>query len=265
MRLIGLVAILAGGCDLIFTVPDRATPDGSPVGMCAFGAPRQLGLTTTGLFDPALRGDELELFYVQQVAAQNNSFDLFRSTRATKDDGFVDSSRVDALDTPSDERDPTFTADGKRVLFLTRRSGGDAIGEADRKDTVSEFSNAFVHGDLPGLQGITISHDGLRLYGDSGARIRMFTRLTLVTPFDAGVDLGPSRRFPSISHDQRELLFEDGGMISRVRRATDKDPFDGVPERLLEGEDPYLADSGLTLVLRTNGTLSIAVRDCVPP
>jgi hypothetical protein len=264
VRSVGCVVALfvAGGCDLVFTVPDRAMPDGSPVGMCAFSAPAVVGFATMNPFDPALRGDELELYYVQSDV--QNGFDMFHSRRTTTAFEFVAALRDEALDTSSDERDPTFTADGLRMLFLTRRTGTDSIAEAIRTDPKDSFTTAMVHGDLPGFLGITVSYDGLRLYGDNGSRLRMYTRASLTTAFDTGKDAGPSIRFPTISHDERELLFEQDMMIYRLTRATTDVPFDGTPERVLVGQDPYLADSGLTLALRANGQLAIAKRDCVP-
>jgi hypothetical protein len=52
-----------------------------------------------------------------------------------------------------------------------------------------------------------------------------------------------------------------------VRRTDLMAPFDSEPETIFSGEDPYLDNTALTMVMRisVSGMIGISHRDCIPP
>jgi len=253
--MIGLAVVTLAGCDLVFKL--EPAPDASPLGACPFLAPVPLPPFTDNVFDPSLRGDALELWF------SRGGSELFSARRAALSAPFEREVAADTLNTGENESDPAPTADGLRLFY----SSGPSVIEARRASQKADFTTPIAHADLPGqdLEGLDIAFDGLRIYYDHVDGLRSQARVTLDTPFLTAADLGPRRSFPSISHDERELFFQDNQKIYRVLRANVTDPFDGTPELILDGVDPEISDSGKLLVFKsiTADGFAVSERTCV--
>jgi hypothetical protein len=84
------------------------------------------GFTQRG---PWLDDAGLELWFHAKVAGSGTDSDIYRATRATIDDDFVDAELITELSTDAREADPTLTSD-KRYVLLPRNSSsaGDLLG-----------------------------------------------------------------------------------------------------------------------------------------
>ena len=257
----GLAIVAVAGCDLVFPLEPPAQLDASPLGACPFLAPTELEPSIISAFDPSLRGDVLELWFSKNGGASD--FDLYSVRRPSLTDPFGAEVAADGLNTNVSDTDPALTLDGLRMFYHS-----DLITEAQRTSATEPFGTGSAHVDLPGnVVGIDISFDGLRIYYDHVDGLRSQARLSLDTPFlMPATDLGPNRRFPSISHDELELFFDDvAGNIYRVLRGSVTARFDGVPELIIAGGDAEISDSGKLLIFRSlvADRLAVSERSCV--
>jgi hypothetical protein len=253
VRLVALGAlVMLAGCDLVFKVdvPDLCR-DAGP-----FSTPRTLeGVSQSHLYDPAMRDDGLELFYVELVG----DFDIFVATRASVDDDFGQPQAV--YTTAANELDPALTADGLHLFYITDNQ----LYESERATRDEPFGPGLPRADLPNVESFDISHDALTIYfNEPFGDLNMATRASPLSPFGAPVVIGAARAFPSVSHDQLELYFQDNGQIFRLTRDSTRDPFDAMPELVITGEDPELSDSGEQLVFGppSHEGLAVSTRIC---
>jgi hypothetical protein len=259
VRLAALALISLAGCDLVFkvNVPDVCS-NGSFVSQAVVD-----GMPQEHLFDPTLRDDGLELFFTRSIAGAE--FDIFVATRATTDEPFGPASPL-AFDSLQGETDAQLTADGLNLFFLTNN----ALFLATRTSRAVPFTTAKARPDVDpgagGINGYDISADGLTIYLSEGDALLVAHRQSVVSPFGATSVIGPHMDFPSISHDELELFFQniDDGTIRRVRRDSRDALFDGPAEVVFPGEDPEITDDGLQLVFGppTGMGLAIAQRNC---
>jgi hypothetical protein len=244
--------LMLAGCDLVFKVevPDLCR-DAGP-----FSTPRTLGgVSQAHVYDPALRDDGLELFYVELIG----DFDIFVATRASVDEDFAPPQTV--YTTVANELDPALTLDGLHLFYIVDNQ----LFEAERRSRDEPFGPGQQHADLPNLESFDISYDGLAIYyNEPFGDLYVATRATPLSPFSTPIAMGEPRAFPSVSHDQLELLFQDSGQIFRVTRDSTAAAFDTTPEPIIPGSDPELSDSGEELVFGppSQEGLAISTRLC---
>ena len=98
----------------------------------SFAAPEpvpELEFAGASTVDGFLTDDGLTLFYVTGPAI--GAADMFVASRRTPSEPFEHFAPLDALNTPSDERDPWLSADRTRFFFASNRSGVYTIYEAE--------------------------------------------------------------------------------------------------------------------------------------
>lgn len=78
---------------------------------------------------PFLTSDGLTLYY---ASGPGGSRDLFVATRATLADSFTTGTRIDELNTPSNDSDPWVSPDGREIYFTSDRDGALRIWHASR-------------------------------------------------------------------------------------------------------------------------------------
>jgi len=248
------------GCDLVFTVdvPDLCRTEGPFISQAVVP-----GMPNEHLFDPTMRDDGLEVYFTRSIGGA--SFDIFVATRATTDEPFGPAAPL-AFDTLRGESDAQITADGLSLFFLT----DNALFLATRTRRDVPFTTADQRPDVdPGTSGISgydISADGLTIYLSEGESLLVAHRPSPVSAFGPTSKIGPQMDFPSISHDELELFFQNtgDGMIRRVTRASKDAPFDGVPEVVFPGEDPEITDDGQQLLFGPPSGIGLAIaqRNC---
>jgi len=236
VRALALLVMLAG-CDLVFKVevPDLCR-DAGP-----FIAPVPLdGLPSQRLFDPTLRADGLQLFFSQFD-------DLFVVTRDSTSEPFGMPQQT-ALSTPGRDFDPSLTLDGLRLFYLV----DNVMFESVREKTIDAFGFGQARVDIEDfLHSFEVSHDGLTIYYNlQSGGFFMARRATLVSAFGARIPLGEGRLWPSISHDELELFYEDEPteQVFRITRDSRDAPFEGMGVAILQGADPEISDSGEQLM-----------------
>ncbi len=169
-RAVILAVMFVGACGRMrFDQVGDAVLDSSTVcpSWGPFSAPSRLaGPAQTASDDwfPTPSSNELELYFYTSV---ETSFDIVRSTRATRGDLFSAASSVSGVNSSStDEKTPTLTEDGLVMVFSRLGSSYDLI-EATRSSTSEDFGSG---ASLTSLNTETrneispwLSPDGLRL------------------------------------------------------------------------------------------------------
>jgi len=260
VRLAALALIPLAGCDLVFKVdvPDLCRTEGPFISQAVVQ-----GIPSEHLFDPTMRDDGLEVFFTRSIGGA--SFDIFVATRATTDEPFGPAAPL-AFDTLRGESDAQITADGLSLFFLT----DNALFLATRTRRDVPFTTADSRPDVDpgagGINGYDISADGLTIYLSEGDDLLVARRPSPVSAFGPTSRIGPHMDFPSISHDELELFFQNvlDGMIYRVTRASRDAQFDGAPEAVFPGEDPEITDDGGQLLFSPPSGIGLAIaqRNC---
>ena len=244
---------MLAGCDLVFQVdvPDLCR-DAGP-----FIAPVPLeGLPQARLFDPTLRADGRQLFFSQFD-------DLFVVTRNSTAEPFG-APQPTSLSTVGRDFDPSLTVDGLRLFYLVDNT----MFESVREKTADAFGLGLARADVQDfLHSFDVSHDGLTIYYDTeNDGFYMTRRPTLISAFGAPIAIGSERRWPSISHDELELFYEDEPteQVFRVTRESRDAPFEGTGDVILQGADPEISDSGelLTFGPPNHEGFAVAERPC---
>jgi len=86
----------------------------------AFGSPRALAALNTASNEesPVLSVDGLELLFASDRAGGRGGLDLWRSTRARRQDDFSPPANLSALNTADDEHEAGLSADGVELFFV---------------------------------------------------------------------------------------------------------------------------------------------------
>ena len=120
--------------------PDAALPRCNPA--TAFGTPVPLTTINTDASDEFLRlsPDELTGYFSSTRPGGLGGFDIYQTTRATRDTMFADVTAVPGVNSAENERRPTVTSDGLE-LYVTRLSSAnnDDLYQARRSNTQSSF------------------------------------------------------------------------------------------------------------------------------
>jgi hypothetical protein len=199
-----------GGWRQIFVArrPTREDPFESPTEIT------ELASTITSGYDPAVRDDELEIYFVRD---QPLSRCLYRSTRADRALPWGAPVRLDAICADVASSGPALTADGLRLFY---DESSKTIFESARSSLSETFSSGSTHPELMGSgtrdAWPTVTADALTIFftSDRGGDSDIYTsaRPDLSTPFGppapvASLATASGEGDPAISDDGLELVF----------------------------------------------------------
>ena len=234
----GSVAISADGLELYFVsgreggygegdlwVAKRATPEDD------WGTPENLGPTVNGEgwdAEPAISADGLSLYFESNRAGGHGAFDIYVTTRPTKDDPWDPAVNLGAtVNTLSSEQTPFVTADGLSLYLGSDREGGYGDGDmyvATRPTTDDPWGTPVNLGPVLNTEGWEgcpyLSSDGLTLfhYGFNrpggpllDVEIWVATRPTANDDWASSVRLGPEVN--STAADTNPCLSADGSIL----------------------------------------------------
>jgi len=208
--------------------------------------------------DPTQRGDRLQAWTAVFNAGQFNIYSASRTVPTGVFGAQVDETGIN--DVGSSDQDPSVTADGLRMLFVSNRTGGYLLYEASRATPDVLFGAAVQAAGLDAplaIGSIDLLPDGLTVYMDlnfSGDLYRSH-RPALTAPFDAPVVVAPGcAGFPSVSTDELELFYVRSNLMYTRSRATTADSFGpetlmtlvanpGDPEVSADGTELWFTDS----------------------
>jgi hypothetical protein len=212
-----------------------------------FGEPTNLGPTVNSSaydFNPSIRADGLELYFVSDRPGGEGTYDIWVSTRATKEDHWGAPTNLGpTINTPDWQNSPCISADGLELywndwgLWVMRRATvSDPWGEPEN-DSLININTSNVN------SSPCLSSDGLSLFLASWDPWDLYvsTRPTRDDLWSEPVNLGPTvngvnntweNRDPTISADGLSLIFtsdRDGGSgrtdLWMTRRSTIDGPW----------------------------------------
>ncbi len=223
-----------------------------------FGQPTNLGpnVNSSAMEEgPSISADGLTLYFNSNRSGGSGNFDLWMTTRDTKDGPWGEPENLGPkVNSSSNEAAPSISADGRTLVF---NRGYSSIYATIRETKDAPWGTPVsLSLSLGAGYGPNISADGLSLYfgsnrsgGFGSDDIWVSTRATTDDPWQEPVNLGPivnssaHEARPSISSDGRVLFFSgyamgpyrDGGYgiadIWMTTRATASDPW-GTPVNL---------------------------------
>ena len=266
---------------------------GSARAELTFGQPVNLGpIVNRSANDegPSISADGLNLYFNSDRTGGYGNFDLWMTTRSTKDGPWGEPENLGPkVNSSAREHMGSISADGLTLYFTSTLSGGWDLWVTTRVTKDNPWSTPVNLGppvnSLANEFGPGISADGLSLYfGSSRAGgygvddIWVSTRATTDGPWQEPVNLGPTVNSPAwemcprISTDGRMLFFSDsadvpfrpggngGGDLWVTTRATISDPW-GTPVNLgptvnssaFDGA-PSISADGSTLYFMSGGS-----------
>lgn len=188
--------------------------DGPEAGPCDLNKPFEniqpvVGIAKGGAF--RLSPDHLTAYFSTLIAGGTGVNDLYQAIRSTPDSAFQPATELVALNTVADDVIPTVSGDGKTMVFLSSRGGGDGLFNlyiATRADATAAFTTAtrLVALDTPGTENDPyLVEDGSALYYQDGAIVRAaLTGSGFANPVN--VNLGPAAS-PVVSPDELTIYF----------------------------------------------------------
>lgn len=274
VRAVGLLAILLGCGRLSFD--PLAAGDGrndAVTPLCAnwgaFGSVQPIAEFAGGIeeFDTALRGDKLEIWFVEQTPVQ---FQIQHGTRASTAAPFSGmTAELQLNDVNFENQDPNVTQDGLEIYFISTRPGDYAVFHASRASIADSFGVASIPAGLETVFGgsVAVTDDGSGLYvADAAGAVVRYPRIT-PDSFGAGTPVSAAAPllWPTISADELEVFYSTGTALGRMTRDTPSDAFTN-PEAVdiggLDAGDPSLTVDGTELWFERNSGLSRIVRAC---
>jgi hypothetical protein len=268
--------LIATGClgkPSLPAVSDASPPDAVPtcVGQYFGNVAPLHGAAIDGhtVSDPALDRGGLDLWFTNQAGAK----DVEMATRETSDSRFDTLVDVSVIASPADTVDPSLTADGLDLFFISTRSadGNAHAWESQRSSRDTPWSPPTLVS-LPGAPlaayGLDVSVDGLTLYYVTGVyELYSATRPARDQAFETTSPLLASDVcWISVSPDQLELYamrMTGAGTYHRGRTDTSMafdvtdmlvDPFDDHPDISADGTQLVMADQ--------SNALQVATRAC---
>ena len=269
------VICLLAGC---FTKPELFTP---PLVDCS-AVPFPDNPSTFDEFlgtnpaDPSLTANGLEMYFtIAPYPKEPYLYEIAHWTRTDPNGEFIPDPTPLAFNlanTP--DSDPSLTADGSMIFFISQRSGGN-----ERGYFATRTNGTWGEGQsIPGLatmdmHSIDISFDGLALYffdTSNPAQLLRATRPSRLDDFGmpaiVGGALGTDLGFHTVSADQLEMFYLNTTGTQHAARATVDDLFELAPPSFASiAIDPDLSADGETLVVAIANTLGVLHRDCPAP
>ncbi len=267
------VLLFASGCNSTFGLDptvtrfDAAPIDGPGCSDGVFSAPQPLAefgddVSSDSEFEPQLRHDRLEVWWIQLVSG---NADLYRATRPDQAASFGPRELV--FGGPDHDTAPSLTGDGLRLVFSSDRAGSPEAWEMTRPTLNEPFAaprNLLGLGAL-GSQTLDISFDGKTLYFVAdGNNTMAASRPDFTSPFGAATLIAEGTNWPSISSDGLEIFFNTAtGSVERRARSSTVAPFSATGQLIFDqADDPDLTADGSTLIVGRNRTLAIVTRSC---
>lgn len=279
--LAGLAVVHATGCDRLLNleylepVPGRdgggESADGFiPVDCSLVPFPQTTPTPLASLADeiagdPALAENTLELYFVRTNIVP---YEIWRASRSKTSNPFA----LDLTPMPfniagNENTDPSLTADGTVLVFVSLSDGGTKQGYMVTREPGAEWSDATA---IPGLAGTTMhslsmSWDGLTLYYVSAAfTLMQATRATRQDSFGMPIEVsGESALWPTVSADGLEVFYSpQAGAIFHARRETTNQMFGPPTQVETFGADPYLAPSSTELWITYEASVAVLTRTC---
>jgi len=265
-----MLLVALAGCNDVLDLEEAHAPVPPGCSGSRFTGPFDLTtLTGPTTWDPSQGDNPLELI----VSIQDDATTLLHINRATRADptSAYTLAPLPFTDANEEDHDPSITARGTRLLFMSSRVDGPHLWEALR-DSSGTFSNpAIVTSVEPFDAGLDMSIDGLTIYyADTRGTPTVHPLFTASRP-SLDAPFGPPRMlladgvtWPSISPDQLELYFvtADNTGVHRLVRPTIDAPF-GNEESVAPGvEDPDVSADARTLLVSNFGQLQFMTRDC---
>jgi len=272
------VICLLAGC---FTKPEPFTPPDAALVNCSAVAfpdnPSTFGeFLGTNPADPSLTADGLEMYFtIAPYPMDPYLYEIAHWTRTTPSGMFApDPTPLAFNDAGTADSDPSLTADGSMIFFISQRSHAGERGYfATRTDGTWGPGQSIPGLETMDMHSIDISFDGLTLYffdTSNPARLMMATRGSRLDNFGpptiVGGDLGTDLGFHTVSADQLEMFYLNTTGTKHAARATTNDLFEPAPPTFASiGIDPDLSADGETLVVAIANTLGVLHRDCPAP
>jgi len=186
-----------------------------------FGTPTNLGSTVnSSSFDwsPSIRGDGLELYFESDRSGGEGTYDIWLSTRATKEDDWGAPTNLGApINTPDWQNTPCISADGLELYF--NDWGLRVARRATVSDPWSESENdSLININASGASGPSLSSDGLSVFLASrtdwnlyvstrSTRDGLWSEPVILGPTVNGVNSTSESYCPAISADGLLLIF----------------------------------------------------------
>lgn len=185
--------------------------------------------------DPALTGDELEIYFDSDRPGGMGQSDIWRATRPTRTSAWDPPALVTELNTSGDELSPGVSRDGLTIIIASNTGAGTGIDllQATRPDRNSPWSPPVRMADLSGMGEDTnaqLSTDELTVWfasrrgGANARQLWMATRASTAVAFDPPVavaDLNVSTNVytgdPCPTADDSQLYFvSDRGTAKNI-------------------------------------------------
>jgi hypothetical protein len=211
--------------------------------------------------DPALTGDELELYFDTERPGGLGLDDIWRTTRASTRAPWGASSPVLELSTPASEVSPGISLDGLTIFLTTPGGGGTGYDfwTATRPDRASPWTTPVRVDELSATGEDTnpqISADGLSIYfasrrgGTAQRQIWTATRASVTSPWNPPVrveelfvapDVYTGDPHPNATDTRLYFISDRGGEkdLWIAERASRSEPF-GEPAPIEELSSPYV-------------------------
>ena len=257
------------GCQLVFgqqpePPPGPDAPPDAPACTGKFSPNIELVLEQDGStkFDPAT--NELGELWFTVVG---NSRDI-RLATPDGEGGFETHTAANFNDPTADDYDPAASADGNRLLFISTRLGGSRVFEIVRN--AGMFGDPALLANVPPVEGIDISDDGLRLYFNDPMGLHVMERPDLGAAFANRRLLALDGDYPSISGDELEVYYNVE--LARIARRTrpnattefgsEESPLEGTTADFLDGNDAEISPDGTTLMYAVDNQILAIRRPC---
>ena len=223
-----------------------------------------LGGVLGGAQDPGATSNPLELWFSRTGIVP--TYDLATATRASQTATF-DAQADFAQNSSTIDRDPTLSADGLALVFISDRDGTLRAYESRRATTTDAFAppTSFPIGSVD--NGVELSADGLTLYfADDRADLRSVQRADRTSPFGAASEiLAQNIEYPAVSADELELFYSrpDSTNLFRRTRRNATAPFDDDEKMVFnDAREPDITPDSQRLYVVLNGNIWFLARNC---
>lgn len=119
---------------------------------------------------PWLPASELVIYFSSTRTGGLGSYDMYRATRTSRAQPFVQVTNLDGLNSSSVDQSPSLTDDETSLIFASSRAGGYDLWSATRASTSVEFGEPEPVTELNTSDGelnVTVSGDGREVFFSS--------------------------------------------------------------------------------------------------
>jgi hypothetical protein len=259
----GLLLVLAA-CGPTSSTVDAVTGDVPGCAGSDFTLGERLGGVLGGGHDPGAMSSALELWYSRTGIVP--TYDIAIATR-TSDTGTFDAESDFAHNSSAVDRDPSLSADGLVLVFISDRDATLRAYESRRASATDAFSPPSMFPITGVDNGVELSADGLTMYfADDRRDLRAVRRSDRNSPFGAASEiLAQNVEHPTLTADELEVYYSRSDTSNLFRR-TRRNPmaaFDD-DEKLVFGDasEPDVTPDGQRLYVVLNGNVWFLTRSC---